>query len=89
MNNMKYTVATENLMVTEAKKPKKAPKEAFKALLVSFPSYTNSPIKAPKNAPIKIPKGIGESNPTINPIVVPYTPYFVPPKRLVPMAGIK
>ena len=64
-------MATENLMVAEAKKPKKAPVEAFKALFVSLPSYNNSPTNAPKKAPINIPKGIGENKPIINPIVVP------------------
>ena len=58
-------------MVAEASRPIKEPIEALKARFLSDLSYNNSPINAPKKAPIKIPKGIGESNPIIKPIVVP------------------
>ena len=87
IKSARKTVATQNFKKTEVIKPRKDPKAARSAFLVLL-SLMSSPIKAPRKAPTIMPPGIGAINPTINPMVVPMTPAFVPPKRLVPSAGI-
>lgn len=76
-----------NLIKVEAIKPRNDPNAALRALLNSA-LFKSSPINAPKNGPIIMPPGIGAIKPTIKPIDVPIIPAFVPPKRLVPMAGM-
>lgn len=67
--------------------PIKDPKAAFRADLELL-LFMISPIKAPTKGPIITPKGIGAINPTTNPIVAPIIPALLPPKRLVPIAGM-
>jgi len=81
-------MATRNFINVEAKNPKNEPKAAFTALL-NVLLFISSPTKAPKNGPIIIPPGMGASSPITNPIEVPIIPALLPPKRLVPIAGIK
>ena len=86
----KYQVITPDtttLMNVPARKPINEPIADFKANPVSFPPI-NSPIKAPKNGPIIIPKGGKKNIPNIKPIVLPHTPFFVPPNCFVPHNGI-
>lgn len=70
------------------KKPRNEPMADLRAAQVVCP-YINSPINAPKNGPSKIPQGPNQevNTPTTNPTVLPQLPYFVPPKRWVPIAG--
>ena len=81
-------MVTTNLINVDAKKPMIEPIAALKARFKLFLSNSNSPINAPTKGPIKKPKGIGVINPTTNPILVPQTPYLLPPNFLVPCAGI-
>lgn len=67
-------------------KPKKLPKPARSAKLNSFPP-SSSPVTAPIKGPISMPKGPKNSNPKINPIILPQTPFFEPPIFLVPKIG--
>tara|TARA_B100000787_G_scaffold27284_1_gene18030 strand:- start:5 stop:277 length:273 start_codon:yes stop_codon:yes gene_type:complete len=87
-NKTAYTKATANFIVAEVSRPNREPIEALKALFVFVLSKSISPIKAPEKAPINIPNGMGENKPISNPMVVPYAPYLLPPKRFVPIAGI-
>ena len=68
------------------KKKKKKGEEAPKVELpAKKPEVAKKP-EAPKKGPITNPKG-GKNKPTIKPILVPQTPYFVPPNFLVPFEG--
>ena len=85
----KNTIDTTNFRKVDVKKPTKEPVAAH---IASFPfreANHHSPIKAPKKGPQIKPKGKGTINPTTRPILVPQTPYFEPPKALVPFAGIQ
>lgn len=80
-------IATINFINVPVKNPKKDPNAAFEAVSKSA-LLINSPTRAPKKGPIIIPPGIGAKIPMNKPIDVPIIPALVPPKRLVPIAGI-
>ena len=62
------------------------PKAAFRAPL-EFVLFRYSPMNAPRKGPMMMPKGTGEITPKMKPIEVPITPYLLPPKCFVPIAG--
>lgn len=77
-----------NFIKVEVKNPKNDPNAALKAFLPSVRLKAISPINAPTKGPINIPKGIGDKIPRKRPIKVPIAPALLPPKCLVPNAGI-
>ena len=70
------------------KKPKKEPQAALKAFFAVL-LLIISPKKAPAKGPIIMPNGGKRNKPKINPMVLPQTPTFDPPYRLVPYTGTK
>lgn len=78
---------TKNSINVEANKPIKDPEAAFKAVREST-LFNISPIKAPRKGPIRIAKGTGIKIPATNPVVAPSIPALLPPRYLVPSAGI-
>jgi len=88
MKSTKNDRHTTNFIKELARNPSTEPVAAFTAVLESDLLKPISPMSAPRKGPIKIPKGIGERIPIISPIVVPMAPALLPPKRLVPAAGM-
>ena len=65
--------------------PTNEPQPAFNARRVFFPSIS-SKATAPRKGPNTMPHG-PKNSPTNSPSVLPQTPIFDPPKRLVPQMG--
>jgi len=85
----KNTIETTSFKKVEVRKPTNEPVAAHIASLPFREANHHSPIKAPKKGPQIKPNGTGTIKPTTSPILVPHTPYFEPPKALVPFAGIQ
>lgn len=83
------TMATTNFKKVPVMKPKKEPKAAFSAVLLSA-LLMISPTKAPIKGQIIMPNKpkIGKIKEIISPTVVPIIPVLLPPNRLVPAMGM-
>lgn len=83
------TMETTNFKKVPVMNPRKDPKAAFNAVLLSALLIT-SPTKAPINGQIIMPNNpkIGKIKEIMSPTVVPIIPALLPPKRFVPAIGI-
>ena len=80
---------TKRLKPVPYRNPIKAPLVEFHAFFLSEASWSNSPMKTPKNMPIKNPKGTGmKNNPPSVPSTDPTLPQRVPPYFRFVLAGI-